>query len=255
MNPFAPQPLTHSVPLSIIMKAMLHPCVLLMAFLTGLAQAQTIKWGSEVFSDLLDSKGDALGIKPGSSFVFELGAFNAGFIPQPQNMDQWFSMWNVFDRASYNAVNGYFTSSVQMTDEGTSNSLFLDLTPATTSFAGLPAYLWVRNVENGLGSENLLVRPGDAEKWKFPSPVAGCCDNEVPLEWSVSDLAATDIPRFGSQGDVRGPGERTYDGYSNLQTHTSSSSEGEATPEPGASVLVLVLGVMALLDRRRVWCH
>ena len=204
------------------------------------ATAQTINWGSEVFSDLRDSNGLTLG----DLYVFEIGAFDSGFDPTAPpletNPDLWLEHWNVFDRASYNQSLGYFTGSTEMTDAGLSASPYL--AADIPSFEGLSAYLWIRKGDQPVpGSEWLVVRAAD---WTFPSAVPGCCDNSLPVEWSVSDLSGSNTPAWGAQGTVTGPGEHTNSGPSTLQTYTF-------VPEPGAPILLALSAAIATFARRR----
>lgn len=198
----------------------------------GSGHGQTLDWGSEVFSDLVDSQGDTLD----SVFVFELGAFVDGFVPDETNVGLWHQNWMVFDQASYNASLGYFTSTVTMNDDGSSS-----YNPSSISFEGLSAYLWIRNSTDPVeGTEWLLAR---AASWVFPNAVPGCCDNEPPLQWSVSDLATTDVPVWGNQGGIEGAGHYTVTGNYTLQTYTF-------IPEPSSGVLLLFSAAM-LMRRRR----
>jgi hypothetical protein len=219
-----------------------------MAVLTASGQAATIIWGSEVYSDLLDSKGTVMD----STFSFELGAFDNGFTPTLGNLGSWSAHWNVFDGAIFNEADDYFTSKADLLANGTSTSPET-LLRTITSFAGRPAYLWIRNAEVPVeGTEVLLTR---ASNWTFltsPPSDANCCDEALPLQWSVSDLAKTEVPVYGYQktsgGDRQGTGIITYTGDYPSGAYLQSAS----VPEPGGSVLVLVLGLLAVHDRRRV---
>ena len=198
--------------------------------------AQTLQWGSEVFSDLADSYGNT----PDNAFVFELGTFAGGFAPDQTNVDSWLANWQVFDRASFDQGNGYFTSTVQMLDNGRSDSSYQ--TPGTMSFEGLDAYIWVRKGDDPVeGSEWLLMR---SSSWSFPTATPGCCDNQAPTQWSVSDLGIDDVPLWGGQGDIDGAGVHTDNGSHTLQTFTF-------VPEPTSAVLVSMAAVFTLLRRRR----
>lgn len=206
------------------------------ALLTAVAPAQTINWGSEVFSDLRDSNGLTLD----DLYVFEIGTFDPGFSPLETNTTDWLESWNVFDRASYNESLGYFTGTTEMTDAGLSTSPYL--AADIPSFEGLDAYLWIRKGDLPVpGSEWLVVRAAD---WAFPTAIPGCCDNGLPVEWSVSDLAGSDTPAWGNQSGVQGPGEYTYTGPSTLQTYTF-------VPEPGSAVLLALSAAIATFARRR----
>jgi len=198
------------------------------------AAAQTIDWGSPMFSDLVDSTGKKL--DPGYSF--EIGAFVSDFTPDQTNVTEWAANWHTFDSAAYNKDLGYFTSSVQMAAGGqSSNPLFANL---GLNFQDLHGYLWIRNSNIPLpGTQWLLAR---AASWIFPT-YAGCCANTPPLQWSVSDLTST-TPVYGKQGGIPGAGVFTDSGTHTLQTYTF-------VPEPSTPLLVILAGAFALLRRRR----
>ena len=229
------------------MKAIFLRSAAMISLLTAAAHGQSINWGSEAFSTLVDSRGNTIGQ---NGYVFELGAFNSGFTPTSNNLMSWFANWRVYDTAEYSSTNGYFTGAVDMLDNGTSGL-------GGDTFAGLNAYIWIRNSNIGESptTEWLLVRNSS---WQFPTPTSHCCDPSLPVEWSVSDLSSTDLPKYGGQGGTEGltntpystpgPGlvtERLTSGTF-LQTYTF-------VPELSSSVLILVLGVLGLLDRRRTW--
>jgi hypothetical protein len=206
-------------------------------------QAQTLDWGSRVFSDIVDSEGQTLD----NTFLFQLGAFDPLFIPTEENMNQWVSNWRVFDQASYNPGIGYFanwsteTDTLRMLDDGTSNSPFE--TAGAPSFEGLTAYIWIRKGDQPVeGSEWLLTR---ASTWVFPNATPGCCDNELDVQWSVSDLDTHgETPLWGGYGTVEGPGVFTPSGPHDLQTYTF-------VPEPSSSLLAAAAGILTVLRRRR----
>jgi hypothetical protein len=213
------------------------------------ADAQTFNWGSDVFSDLVDSNG----VKLGETFVFELGSFDGGFTPDTSNTDQWFSYWRVFDRANYNYGQylpdppdpllppepyDFFTGVAYVNKDGTSSS------PYATSafdFGGLDAYIWVRNSNDALpGSEWFLASAGN---WNFPAAFPGCCDNSEVIQWSINDLASTP-PVWGRQGDEKGGGVFTDDNSHYLQTYTF-------IPEPSSALLVAFASMAGIMRRRR----
>lgn len=196
-------------------------------------QAQTLNWGNDVFGNLSDSNGNTID----DTFVFELGSFFSGFVPTALNTDQWVSNWQVFDQASYNKDIGYFTSTVYVQNAVTSSNPMA----STLSFAGLTAYIWIRNDNDPVeGTEWLLTR---ADNWEFPLVGGDCCNTDV-IEWAVSDLGPTDIPLWGRQGGVPGPGVFTSTGTTGLQTFTF-------VPEPSSAFLAAIAGGFLVLRRRR----
>lgn len=214
-------------------------------FVTSDAGAQQLNWGSAAFSDLVDSKGAVLD----ATFVFEIGAFNAGFTPTESNLSDWRSNWQVFDRAAYNGVeepiddgiSGYFTGTARMLDDGRSNSSFM--TPSAPSFEGLDGYLWVRKGDHPIpGSEWLVIR---SDNWVFPTAIPGCCDNDTPFDWSTSELDGGDLPKWGKQGSTAGPGEFADSNDHTLQTYTF-------VPEPSAALMVILASSLAMIRRRSV---
>lgn len=222
------------------MKSNLHAIRLaaMGAVLAGIAPhaaGQTLNWGSELFSDIVDSHGQTL---QQSAFVFQLGAFIAGFTPTSSNTDEWYSNWRVFDQAAYNESLGYFTSSVLMNDDGTSS-----YNPsAVSSFEGMTAYLWIRNSPDLTTTTEWFL--GTASSWVFPDAIPGCCDNASVVEWSVSDLDGPDTPVWGSQGGIAGDGYYTVTGGYTLQTFT-------IIPEPSTSLLAMFSSLGLLNQRRR----
>lgn len=247
------------------MKANFLLSAAVITLLTAAAHAQTINWGSEVYSDLRDSHGTTLT----GDFTFELGAFVlpdhvTAFTPTALNMADWFTNWVVFDTAAYNPTFNYFTSTVDMTDTGRSS----DAPSGLVNFSGRDAYVWIHygTVPNSSATEWLLVRDTNtsaltdpATNWIFPTANTHCCDPDLPLEWSVTDLTSTDLPKYGYQtgtnqgdtytktgtGDLRASG---VEGSYVLQTASFTS-----VPELSSSVLVLILGILGLTDRRRSW--
>lgn len=204
--------------------------------LSGL-RGQTIEWGSEVFSQIVDSKGAALD----NTYVFEVGIFASPFTPDEFNTESWYANWYAFDRAAYSASKGYFTSTVQMTDDGTSSSQYLS--PSAPSFEGLDAYIWARNSTTpSPTTEWFLVK---SPEWVFPTATPGCCDNGIPVQWSIGDLTASDTPVWGSQMGKDGKGKFTSDGVYELQTFTF-------VPEPSAATLAFLFCGFFLTRRSRL---
>ena len=196
--------------------------------------AQQLDWGHVIGAPVVDSSGLAID----DAFVFELGAFADGFVPDDENVDEWISNWRVFDRASYDAEFGWVPSTALMNDDGTSASPHAP--SGGPSFEGLQAFIWVRNFDTPEeGTEWFLAR---ADDWVFPSAIPGCCDNGTPLDWSVSDLDTGDTPLWGSQGGVPGWGVVSNPGSFTIQTYTF-------VPEPGRFLMTVMAA--ALFFRRK----
>lgn len=228
-----------------ILKTLCLPLLGVFTLALASLNAQTLNWGSAVFSDLVDSQGNTLD----STYVFELGAFANGFVPTESNIDLWYGNWQVFDTASYNGLEqadddgiyGYFTSTVRMNSDGTSDSP--SQTPGALSFEGLDAYIWVRNSNLAEeGSEWLLAR---ADTWVFPAAEDDCCGNGPPIEFSTSDLTPTVTPLWGSQGGVTGGGQITSIGFYTLQTATF-------VPEPSTPLLSMFACILLCFRRNRL---
>ncbi len=196
--------------------------------------AQTLNWGNEVFGELTDSAGVALD----NTFVFELGSFVGGFVPTPSNLEQWALNWEVFDRAAHQESIGYFTSTVYVNNDVTTSNP----TASTMSFAGLDAYIWIRNQDDPVeGAEWLLTR---ASNWTFPTVGGDCCNTQV-VEWAVSDLDPGNVPVWGRQNGEFGSGEFSSAGSAGLQTFTF-------VPEPSSALLAAIAGGFMVLRRRRI---
>lgn len=187
---------------------------------------QTLNWASLTGSEIVDSHGDPLD----GSYLFELGAFTNGFVPDETNQGSWETQWHVFDSAEYSYTPGqlgYFTGTQDVQN-----------VPAYSSmFEGLKAYIWIRNDAN---TEHFLATTS-SELWKFPLMVPGCCPNGEGPTWSVSDLDTND-PVWGGQSGHEGFGEHFVSGVFEIQTY--------AVPETGSSLLTM-LGLGLCMARRR----
>lgn len=195
----------------------------------GSAHSQTLNWASLTGSEIVDSQGAA--IDP-NTFVFELGAFNQGFVPTATNVGGWVENWHVFDTAMY----GYTDENGWQFNATVPN---VAAVPAYAEmFQGLEAYIFVRNAA---GTEFFLADPVSGAAWVFPIANTGCCPNGAVATWSLSNLGP-DAPIWGSQNGVSGGGTGTPGGY-DLQTYT--------VPEWNSFCLVLLGASVALMRRRR----
>ncbi len=204
-----------------------------MAWTAAPLSAATVNWGSPVFSELVTSTGAQID----SSFTFELGFFANSFIPTLENVNEWEQNWKTFDVASYDADTGYFTGSADIRADGSSSSSAADV---GVNFSDVEAYVWVYNVTStGFQAEWFL---GRSAAWVMPSaPEEDCCDDRLPEQWSIDDLATGETPVVGGHGEAAGGGNVSQPGPYTIQTY--------AIPEP--SVFGLMVVSLGLCFRRR----
>jgi hypothetical protein len=202
-------------------------CCLMFALATATVHSQTLNWASLTESEIVDSGGNPLS----DSYVFELGAFTDGFVPDSSNFDSWGSKWEVFDTAVYSyspSMLGVFTGTEDVQNVAAYSSMF----------AGLKAYIWIHNDSE---NEHFLASTS-SDKWRFPLLVPGCCPNGEGPTWSISDLNSDD-PIWGGQLGNEGGGTHSVSGSFDIQTYT--------IPEAGSSLLALVGLTLAITRRRR----
>ncbi len=196
-----------------------------------------INWGSLDGSSIVDSNGVTL---EAASFTFELGAFASGFTPTESNVSDWFGNWYAFGRATYHEAGGVFAGQYGMYDStytDHNNGQFEDLG------IGRDAYIWVYNSKEPLpGVEWFVAR---ANNWSFPDFFVDCCNNALPIEWSMSDLESINIPLWGNQLGIQGPGlVNHFNGIADLQTYA-------VIPEPSSTLFLAFAGLMGVLRRSR----
>ena len=191
------------------------------------AHSQTLNWASLTGSEIVDSHGNPLD----NTYVFELGAFTDGFVPDETNVGSWETQWHVFDTAAYSYTPGqlgYFTGTQDVQSVPAYSSLF----------EGLKAYIWIRNDTE---TEHFLASTSN-DAWRFPLLVPGCCPNGEGPTWSVSDLN-TDNPIWGGQLGNEGFGDHFVSGPYDIQTYV--------VPETSSSLLTLIGLGFAIARRRR----
>lgn len=205
--------------------------------------AAQIDWGSPVDSVLRDS----FGVPLDDTFVVQLGFFESvlgiPFDPSAGNAAEWADHWKVFDQAAYNPKTGYFTSSALLLANGSSSSPFAS---TGVNFSNQDAYVWIYNsTAPGPLTQWFLGRNySGGNAWTLPNQPVDCCDNQPPLEWSISDLGSGDVPVYGKQGGIAGEGDHTDNGIYDLQTFT-------VVPEPSVALLAACGGLILVLHRRR----
>jgi hypothetical protein len=227
------------------MKAL--PLILLGVFSSGSgASAKWVTWSSEAFSDFRDSFGNPLD----ETFIIQLGFFEdvlgTPFTPDKDNVSDWITQWRVFDQASLNLSDGFFSAEAGIDGSGASTSQFAD-NDLGLNFSYQDAYIWIRNSDTpGPGAEWFLAR---SSEWVLPPGSEDCCDKTTPVQWSITDLnpqSGTPVtPVWGGQSGQYGEGERALtDPAYTLQTFTF-------IPEPSSSLLVALAAGALLLRRGR----
>ncbi len=130
-----------------------------------------IFWSSAQDATNLTSGGSAMD----ASFRFELGVFNPGFEPKPENIADWVANWNPVKRTSYKAGIKRFSDSHTVPFSPTANAA-----PFT---AGTPAYVWGFRGDPTSGEWILL----HAASWEWPTISNGPPDFRI---WDTSSATA-----------------------------------------------------------------
>lgn len=114
------------------------------------------------------------------AMIFELGAFQDGFIPSAENIEQWVEHWVTLDHTDFNSVNGVFASKVKLEN---------NVAPFTE---GESAYIWGFNYRG----EWVLLKN---EKWTWPD-----AEEEItfPSEFFTAD--ETTVAVFGEVNESLG---------------------------------------------------
>ena len=211
---------------------------LVFALIAVSAPARTISWRSGIGDTLVDSGGLSLT----DAFIFELGAFDAGFTPDATNYGEWESRWHAFGQATYEPLLGngwepgaqYFTKDTTVLGGQLSSE-----SPPLASYAftaGMQAFLWVYDSKTVAPTSEWALVGGST--WNFP---ASDLLNLTPVVW---DLNSADRTIWGGANDIRGDGLYTaLPGSFDLQT--------AAVPEPAGLVLLGLAGWGFGLRRRR----
>lgn len=124
-----------------------------------------IVWQSERGQPHLKSDGEAID----GSFVFELGAFEEGFVPSLSNVTEWAQNWQGLQRTIYDPVSASYTNRHDMASNDPPFAL------------GGPGYVWGFGVDT-----NEWILMTDAS-WKWP----GVGGTGFPVSWSTRN--ANDI--------------------------------------------------------------
>ena len=204
----------------------------ILALSATLAPAATIQWGGEVWGDDFQSNGTS---SIDDSFTFELGTFDASFVPSVDNYNEWLTNWNQLDSVQYNAQNMFFTGEVDFID---ADPVALDVQFNGQTFApGDRAFIWGYNSQTASPNTEAILITGDDG---YLLPESSTDQSALPVSLRVSNSTTPvvgDLPAGpDGEGDFTNPG-----GDFDLQTAT--------VPEP-SSALLLLLGA-ALLFRRR----
>jgi hypothetical protein len=234
------------------------------------ASAVLINFESDFYLSVIDSQGDT--ITDSMGYIFQLGAFDNGFVPVAGNKDQWADNWVVFTELAYTQpllgedppVTGYklagsanlmpdklpsvpYTPGVDPVyrdpaDVGGYSSWYRlpsgEIDPvkpvagSTFDFSGLKGYLWIYDSADPANARAEQFL-GSSSEWIFPDKL---------VETAVLCCDNRDPLNWSiSQIDESPPiGEKPPGLPETLQL----------IPEPGSSLLALA-GALALLGRRR----
>jgi hypothetical protein len=225
-----------------------------MIWLSGLAQASTIFWGSPFNSLLLDSSAQPLD----GNYSFEMGTFGS-FVPTYQNTHLWNDHWKILDRAfdptpadpndgdpeGWNVPDQFFVGTLVHNTLGHSNHPDANppqVDPAYVFAEGEKVYLWVYNNKTNLpGTEWALVTnvngTGDpAREWQVPDP----SDEMGSYDWQLEDA---DTAIIGGVNEERG------DGFF-FSTPGTFTLQTAVVPEPSSALLLMT---SAAIFFRRSW--
>lgn len=206
------------------------------------AHASGVDWSSPLFDSqqMIDNSGNLLD----SSFTIELGTFATGFVPTASNTSSWQSNWKMLSRAD--TSNGqwvpndpffgsYFTNSFYFNADGT----VANLAGSATFTANEQAYIWVySNNEWALVTDNSPGTTGD-DIWRLPNPSDA---NGFPTTWYLN---TADTAIVGGVNGIQSGTPYAYDPGTNFRLQTA------VIPEPGTSLLVLMLGGLLQLRRHK----
>jgi hypothetical protein len=138
----------------------------LCAGLFQMGSARNISW----FSDPEKINQTAGGSLMDAGFRLELGVFESGFTPTPQNVSEWARHWHVCQRQTYNSSTKRFDGLFAVTDN-------------SGPFAvGTAAYVW--GFRSDGSGDWILFR---TLEWNLP---AADPSNPIPLEWNVAEATA-----------------------------------------------------------------
>ncbi len=117
-------------------------------FCPAASRATTIDWSSPVLGINLTSSGAPLT----EDFLFELGAFDAGFVPTAANTAQWAGKWRAASRSGYNVADALFSAT---------HSYSTNVPPFLPNAA---AYIWGHNCAPANGEWVLM----SSSLWRWP---------------------------------------------------------------------------------------
>lgn len=145
---------------------------------THTSQAAQIGWGNLPFTDNRTSQD----VPVDSSFVFELGLFEEGFIPTGENVDQWADHWRVADRVAYDPQTAFASGS------------YVEVSNAFPFEKGRRGYIWgYRNEDNPRG-EWILVTDSDGQ-WPEANPLP------FPVTWLITASSTTVAGQVDAEGN------------------------------------------------------
>jgi hypothetical protein len=201
--------------------------LLLILSVPMLASASVIDWYCPPHSGNVTGDENPLG----KEFVFELGVFKDGFTPTPENISDWSKHWLPAQRTTYNEENQWFTSRLNVTDNGGGFS------------AGKKGWIW--GFAGGPDSGEWILFRKDTWFWPAANP-----QNPLSRTWRATD--ANEFLVGGSTGtgafqtsQVSGtvPPTTTWTQWRQQELGALAGADGVDVNENGiADVLEYILG-------------
>ncbi len=135
------------------------------------SQAAQVNWGCDRMAENQTSSG--FGSSLGSEFAFELGAFEPGFIPTPENRDEWLDHWHSAQSSVYNERLRFFAGSVVI-EEIDTEGVFVPTNQA---------YIWGYDSRDLDGPVEWILITNPMWNWPAGQGI------RTPAHWSVGDAS------------------------------------------------------------------
>ncbi len=153
--------------------------LIVLALLAGAqsAAAISVNWGSTRLATNYTSDLQPLG--QAGDFVFEVGAFQPGFVPSAENIGQWEANWVAAGRSDYHTGFSFAAGSAQIVD---------------AIADGTQGYIWGFDSRDGTRVEWILVSDPN---WRWQAGGA----TSQPVDWTVGSAGQAVVGSIGAPGD------------------------------------------------------